>query len=238
LKSIIFAALKFSILLMRRTQVRLLSCAGVGFIGVLLSPRPAAAVLNYYIYESGGNVVVEAAGTLNLGTTASTAVCNNNGLIANDSSAGALCTGPQSNQLTTYTLSGPSSFGLLGTISPNALGTTTSLLTTSLLAATGIQQFGITDTYISGQSISSISTFAGSLSSLGITTTPGNYGTWTLTTSLTSDTINLIVGAPGPSPGPAGVPGPLPLLGAGAAFSWSRRLRRRCAAPGAAGTST
>ncbi|MCX5947708.1 MAG: hypothetical protein NTY67_05860 [Cyanobacteria bacterium] len=29
------------------------------------------------------------------------------------------------------------------------------------------------------------------------------------------------------SPGPASVPGPLPLFGAGAAFGWSRRLRRR-----------
>jgi MYXO-CTERM domain-containing protein len=32
-------------------------------------------------------------------------------------------------------------------------------------------------------------------------------------------------------PGPASVPGPLPLLGVGAAFGWSRRLRKRIAAP-------
>ena len=32
-------------------------------------------------------------------------------------------------------------------------------------------------------------------------------------------------------PAPAAVPGPLPLLGAGAAFGWSRRLRKRIAAP-------
>ena len=31
-------------------------------------------------------------------------------------------------------------------------------------------------------------------------------------------------------PGPAQVPGPLPLLGAGAAFGWSRKLRRRVSA--------
>jgi len=31
--------------------------------------------------------------------------------------------------------------------------------------------------------------------------------------------------------GPTGVPGPLPLLGAGAAFGWSRRLRKRIATP-------
>jgi MYXO-CTERM domain-containing protein len=39
----------------------------------------------------------------------------------------------------------------------------------------------------------------------------------------------VILGAPTP-PG-ATVPGPLPLLGAGAAFGWSRRLRKRIAAP-------
>jgi len=34
---------------------------------------------------------------------------------------------------------------------------------------------------------------------------------------------------PGPDPGPDPVPGPLPLMGAGAAFGWSRKLRRRLA---------
>jgi MYXO-CTERM domain-containing protein len=37
-------------------------------------------------------------------------------------------------------------------------------------------------------------------------------------------------GASGPTP-TSGVPGPLPLLGVGAAFGWSRRLRKRIATP-------
>ncbi len=37
---------------------------------------------------------------------------------------------------------------------------------------------------------------------------------------------------PSPAPGPASVPGPLPLLGAGAAFGWSRQLRRRIGTSG------
>jgi MYXO-CTERM domain-containing protein len=34
-----------------------------------------------------------------------------------------------------------------------------------------------------------------------------------------------------PSPSGTTVPGPLPLLGAGAAFGWSRRLRKRITTP-------
>jgi MYXO-CTERM domain-containing protein len=33
------------------------------------------------------------------------------------------------------------------------------------------------------------------------------------------------------APPPASVPGPLPLLGAGAAFGWARRLRKRTQLP-------
>ena len=41
---------------------------------------------------------------------------------------------------------------------------------------------------------------------------------------------NTLVFAPS-SPGPASVPGPLPIFGAGAAFGWSRRLRRPIKTP-------
>jgi hypothetical protein len=61
------------------------------------------------------------------------------------------------------------------------------------------------------------------LADLGFTTT-GLIGTWFLTG--TSETIQVILGAPG-----AAVPGPLPLFGAAAAFGWSRKLRKRIAAP-------
>jgi hypothetical protein len=55
----------------------------------------------------------------------------------------------------------------------------------------------------------------------------GLIGTWSLTG--TSETIQVILGAPAPPA--AAVPGPLPLFGAGVAFGWSRRLRKRIAAP-------
>jgi hypothetical protein len=58
---------------------------------------------------------------------------------------------------------------------------------------------------------------------MGFTTT-GLIGTWTL--AGTGDTINVVLGPPA-APQSTAVPGPLPLLGAAAAFGWTRRLRRR-----------
>jgi len=85
-------------------------------------------------------------------------------------------------------------------------------------------QFDIDPTYVSNTPIVSSATFNGrTLAGLGFTTT-GLIGTWTL--NGTSETIDVVIGAPS-----AAVPGPLPLLGAGAAFGWSRRLRKRIAAP-------
>jgi MYXO-CTERM domain-containing protein len=79
--------------------------------------------------------------------------------------------------------------------------------------------------YISNAPIVSSATFNGTtLAGLGFTTT-GLIGTWSLTG--TSETIKVFIG----NPASAAVPGPLPLLGAGAAFGWSRRLRKRIAAP-------
>ena len=53
----------------------------------------------------------------------------------------------------------------------------------------------------------------------------GDYNEYILQESYTAnDTIQVVLGTPPP------VPGPLPLLGAGAAFGWSRRLRNRIAA--------
>jgi len=87
--------------------------------------------------------------------------------------------------------------------------------------------FSIDPTYLSNTPIVSSATFNGTtLAGLGFTTT-GLIGTWSLTG--TSESIQVIIGAP-TSPG-ATVPGPLPLLGAGAAFGWSRRLRKRIVCP-------
>ena len=76
-------------------------------------------------------------------------------------------------------------------------------------------RFYMVRNHSSGDSIVSSATFNGkTLSGLGITTT-GLLGTWTLVG--TGDTIEVRA---------TEVPGPLPLLGAAAAFGYSRRLRR------------
>jgi len=96
-------------------------------------------------------------------------------------------------------------------------------------------RFGIDTGYTPGTSITSAATFnSQTLAGLGFTTT-GLLGTWTPQPLDGSDpytafdTIQVVISAP-PSPSTA-VPGPLPLLGAGAAFGWSRRLRKRIATP-------
>jgi hypothetical protein len=53
-----------------------------------------------------------------------------------------------------------------------------------------------------------------------------------LTNSWDSQTVTISnFSAPSAPTPPAGVPGPLPLFGAGAAYGWSRRLRRRLSNP-------
>lgn len=75
--------------------------------------------------------------------------------------------------------------------------------------------------YQSGAPLNASAIFQGeTLASLGVT--PGTYS-WSWGSGLDSDDLTLHVEETIPP-----VPGPLPLLGAGAAFGWSRRLRKRC----------
>jgi len=120
-----------------------------------------------------------------------------------------------------YSITGSPSFN--GVVFNNS-GSSVSAISTILdggIAGT----FGISSSYISGSPIVSASTFAGeTLASLGFTINSGLLGSWTL--NGTGDTIQAFLGPPA-----AAVPGPLPLFGAAAAFGWSRRLRKRIAAP-------
>jgi len=198
---------------------------------LLLIQGQAKAVLTYNIFESGGNVVVRASGSLNLPNSFDTfGICSNAGEWKAPSYS---CTGSYPIQ-SVYYLSG--SDVLPGTA--NIIADSVSGIPTVLAPGPTFYSFpvftidlGYTSGNIASEAIFFGKTLAGDF---GITTT-GLVGTWTLQPANGSDpytdndTIQFFVGAP--TPPTVATPGPLPLLGAGAAFGWSRRLRKRIAAP-------
>jgi hypothetical protein len=188
---------------------------------LLLGQEQAQAVLTYNIFESAGNVAVQTSGSLNLtgatvGPQPETEGCTPGGIT---SSVAAICTGLRNN-IRQYVISGPSAFNGSG-----ATQNASSVSGINTIIVGIVNSFAIDSTYVSTTPIVSSATFNGqTLASLGFTTT-GLIGTWSLVG--TSETINVILG----NPPAAAVPGPLPLFGAAAAFGWSRRLRKRIAAP-------
>jgi hypothetical protein len=188
---------------------------------LLLNQGQAKAVLTYNIFESGGNVVVQTNGSLNLtgSQTNGSNYCGLNGAIISRDAV--ICTGTDPGSPTNaLRIAGPSRFN--GPVS-RFPATSVSGMFTALYGRTN--QLILDPAYISNAPIVSSATFNGTtLAGLGFTTT-GLIGTWSLTG--TSETIKVFIG----NPASAAVPGPLPLLGAGAAFGWSRRLRKRIAAP-------
>jgi hypothetical protein len=190
---------------------------------LFLSQGEAKAVLTYNIFESAGNVVVQASGSLNLVNPQGPQLyCGSDGAIV--SGLAVICTGADpstpfnSAQNFYYTIDGPTVFD--GTVSVFTADSVSGIFTL-LWGSAGI--FSIDNSYTSGNTIASSATFLGtSLSSLGFTQSSGLIGTWTLVDS--GGTIRVYLGS-------TPTPGPLPLLGAGAAFGWSRRLRRRIASP-------
>ena len=188
---------------------------------LLLIQGQAKAILNYNIFESGGNVVVQTSGGLDLSgaTPEASSGCGVQGLIK--SAPGAICSGVDTglSGSSSYLITGPTSF--IGTAD---LAPASSVSGTSTVLYGLISRFRIDSSYTLNSPIVSSATFnSQTLSSLGFTTT-GLIGTWTI--DGTPESINVYIGPPATS-----VPGPLPLLGAGAAFGWSRRLRKRIAAP-------
>lgn len=193
---------------------------------LLLSQGQAKAVLTYNIFESGGNVVIQTSGSLDLtGATSFASLgpgesCSGEGILS--AGLGIICTGSGSSVL--YNITGPSKFDQFGSVgfsNSNVSGIKTYL-------AGILPGIGIDAAYTSNDPIVSSLTYNyQTLSSIGFTISSGLLGSWTL--NGTNETIYACLGADPCAP--AAVPGPLPLLGAGAAFGWSRRLRKRIATP-------
>ena len=177
-------------------------------MGLLASAEPAKAVLNYNIYESSGNVVIETDGSLSaLPTSTGPNQCGASGVYS--AVPAVICTGPDI-PAPQYLISGPTSFTSGSGFFP---ASSVSGITS---AFSGNQQaFIIGNFYVLGTPIISDAIFNGrTLADFGLTPASGLLGTWTLVG--TTESINVRV-----------VPGPLPLLGVGAAIGFSRRLRRR-----------
>lgn len=200
----------------------LASAAPLAGLSLLVCPPQAHAILTYYIYESGADVVVLATGRLELpGIQSATAEGCGFALIASEA---VVCTGPTA-IVPGYKIAGPTFFE--AEAGQQALASSRAGITAWLWGQQST--FYIDGSYISGTPIVSSATIKNqTLDSMGLTTT-GLLGTWALQPKdnddpySANDQVRLVVGqAP-----PAEVPAPLPLLGAGAAFGFSRRLRRR-----------
>jgi hypothetical protein len=206
---------------------------------LLLSQGQAKAILNVNIFDDGPDLKIIVSGSLaSLGSNsgAATASCEGSGFLTgqfNDVYPSALCTGVDQTG-TYYSVTGPAGWGGNGSTGYAGLSSVQGLnfqlypssynTGSSTLPANDPYKstYTIDSSYILGQNFFSSATFNGtSLASQGFTA-KGLVGTWLITG--TSESINVYVG-------PATVPGPLPLFGIGAAFGWTRRLRKRISSP-------
>ena len=117
-----------------------------------------------------------------------------------------------------YAITGEVAFGGL-----NLAGGSVTVSGTNLVLYANSNELWLPAGYTAGTSINATTTQSNAnFADTGLTS-PSNFE-WTL--NGTSEKIFLNV-VSAPAPGPSSVPGPLPLLGAGAAFGFSRRLRSR-----------
>lgn len=192
---------------------------------LLLSQGQAKAILNVNIFDDGPNLKITVQGSLTqLGSILGGGQCGHDGYLSGQFGAfpSLLCTGPTANA-PLYAISGPAGYGGDGDLvgASSVSGFTFRFAPSSYSGDPGIR---VDTSYTLGQPFSSSAIFNGkSLASEGFTST-GLVGTWAI--NGTSESINVFIG-----PAAASVPGPLPMLGVGAAFGWSRRLRKRIATP-------
>lgn len=192
----------------------------------LLAPRPAEALLLFTVQQDGADVVVrgKSIGAVNVGTLG-TSVGNVDNLIQIDGVLGQLGTGrgkafPADTtpanivNLIGYSVMGPDSFA-----APDggfAFGNSSDSAAQSIYLDAFNGVLYLPSAYAGDYAIDSTTVFSGvTLQDLGLSR--GTYD-WTWGSSQLSETFRLEIDP---------VPAPLPLLGAGAAFCWSRRLRRR-----------
>ena len=199
---------------------------------LLLSQGPAQAVLNVNIFDDGPNLKVTVDGSISqVGTPLDTAGCVTGALIGQFSVYGSiLCTGTgglTANSPVFAVSSGSTGFGGNGVLglpsgADRVEGFQFVLAASSWYDPRYQNTIFIDSSYSLGQPFSSSATFNGTSLALQGFAATGLVGTWSIVG--TSESINVYIGT-------TATPGPLPLFGAAAAFGWSRRLRKRIAAP-------
>lgn len=191
----------------------------LGALLPLLALRPASAIVVLQVSQVGDSVVVNGTGSANLleltfdedSNTWSNLLTNSEiyaGPAANGDGAVSLYSG----------LTGPSAISTAGLLIPD--GTSSGDLF-GLFIDAGIRKLVLPQSYSSGSELSGQSIFTDTtLAELGL---PSGTTIWSWGSGDNADSLELRVDGIDPD----AVPSPLPLAGAAAAFSWSRRLRRR-----------
>ena len=200
-------------------KTKIISAAFIAAI-VLCTPLASSAAVVVTAVETGGNVVFSGGGMINLNGLNQIFNDNfDNGYL--DSFQG-IYQGAGAGALTSAVIYGDASFS-----GPTSFGTKNAVFKADILSGafggirggTNLPGVILPAAYASGSSFFGTSTFSNqTFASLGLT--PGTYD-WVWGSGATSDSYRLIIS------NSSDVPGPMPLFGAGAAFGWSRKLRRR-----------
>jgi hypothetical protein len=185
----------------------LLNFAPLALVSVLAAERPAAADLTFNFFPSGSDVVINSVGSLNLPTTPDFQDrCHADGFFRPQNAT--ICTGYDAPSWGFY-IDGPDGLGFTkpALIANSVTGPVVGM-------AADVIVIDKSYTLNSLVNFNSTATFNNTtLADLGFITT-GVIATWNLRGS--SQTVQVVA-----------TPGPLPLLGASAAFGFSRRLRSR-----------
>jgi hypothetical protein len=192
-------------------------------VATTLIPNNAQAVLNIYLFDdTNGNLTIESRGTLNLGTPPG------GGVICTETQPSAQIFADQSilyqcdSDQTAYPITFAGGSNIWGSSSTKLDSTSFSGTQFNLIGSGGIFSTNIAD----GAPINATAVFTNSITDLGLNGGSGPRLLASYKLDATRDTISLFADTPLP-PSPLSVPAPLPLFGTAAAFSWSRRLRRR-----------
>jgi hypothetical protein len=205
------------------TTARLSLLCGAGISALIIgSALPANALLTFNFQEVGTDVVLTTSGSFSTGTLPTPSGSTTSNLSPFIQVAGGNINTGVGGSVTSsnYRLAGPN-FTLgttTGTLNPTASSGDRVRLTSGFGTALDPKSLQIFDGYTLGTPINASMTFAGSFASLGLKPVGTTFTYQFLDGGVDAVTVTFTE-----------IPAPLPLLGLAAAFSASRRLRKKTA---------